>query len=234
MNYKQEISPNEVSGNRKVSGGFAFLSIDNTSFGSFIMKKCTKCNECKDLDEFYKDVDKIDSLQSWCKGCKSEQQLAMRRTPEGRLRRIYADQKANSKRRGDPPPSYSAEWLVAWGLSQQKYLDDHRAWKKSGYEKMLSPGVDRISDYGHYTEDNIQVMSWDKNKQKGHDDIRNGINNKISKPVRQIIITTNEVFEYPSISFAYRATGINSCGISDCCHGRRDTAGDSVWEFINK
>ena len=38
--------------------------------------------------------------------------------------------------------------------------------------------VDRLNDYKGYSFDNIQLMTWQENKDKGHRDCLNGINNK--------------------------------------------------------
>ena len=43
---------------------------------------------------------------------------------------------------------------------------------------MLAPSIDRKDDYKPYTFDNIQLTTWQQNKAKGHEDCKNGINNK--------------------------------------------------------
>ena len=198
------------------------------------MKKlCTVCGEEKDYSEFYKQAKGKCGLQRRCKPCAIMQTYKQRRTRRGCLKWIYYKQVERSKRKGYPPPDYSCKWLVNWGIKQRKYPNYYNAWVESGYNKWLKPSVDRINDYGFYTKDNIQMLTWRENFKKGCDNIRNGINNKNNGiAVRRII--NNVVSEFPSISMASRKTGIGVFCISNSCKKNIKTEDGSVWEFINK
>ena len=57
-------------------------------------------------------------------------------------------------------------------------------------------------------------------------------NERISKPVLQIDKTTNEVIaEFPSTMEVQRQLGINNSSISQCCNGKRNTAGGFKWRY---
>ena len=55
---------------------------------------------------------------------------------------------------------------------------------------------------------------------------------KLSKPVLQINKTTNEIIsEFPSTIEVKRQLGINHTSISQCCNGKRNTAGGYKWQY---
>lgn len=57
-------------------------------------------------------------------------------------------------------------------------------------------------------------------------------NGKLAKPVVQINKDTNEVIaEFPSINEVQRQLGINNSHISQCCNGKRNTAGSYKWKY---
>ena len=88
------------------------------------------------------------------------------KTKRGLITSLYARQKACSKRRGHPCPSYVFEAFEEWIISQPnfKYLYDQ--WVVSGYERRLSPSVDRIDDGKGYSLKNIRLVTWFENYMK--------------------------------------------------------------------
>ena len=197
-----------------------------------IMKKkiCRDCSKRKSVNDFYKNKLSNDGLFHSCKDCVSEQKKNMRRTERGVLAKMHDSQKVTSKRRGDPPPSYTLEWLVEWGMAQQLYHNLFKAYKDSGYNKWLKPSVDRIDDYGYYTEDNIQLMTWRENHIKCHDDLKNGNNNKLSKTTYQCFLSGDVYKEHHSVRSAERKTGIDASSICAAIKGdRQRTAGGYIW-----
>ncbi len=124
--------------------------MDNKEWGVTI---CTKCGG-----------DKPDNSNSWCPAC----QAAQRRTKTGLVTQIYKDQRHNSKRRGHSMPEYTRLDLQAWLFEQELFHMLHKDWVESGYDRMLVPSVDRIDDEVHYRFDNIQLMTWQENWDKGN------------------------------------------------------------------
>lgn len=55
----------------------------------------------------------------------------------------------------------------------------------------------------------------------------------LSKPVSQFTKSGEFVATYPSTSEAGRQTGVNQSHISDCCNGKRKSAGGYVWRLAN-
>lgn len=98
----------------------------------------------------------------------------------------------------------------------EKFYSD---WKSSGYKKFLKPSVDRIDDYGTYTKDNIQLMTFYENWQKAIKDKVEGKTNKQNKAV-VAISPIGEEFLFHSIKDASRKTGADSKNIQYCCDGK--------------
>ena len=194
-------------------------------------KRCTKCSEMKPFSEFGVENAAKDGLKTRCRICRNSQLRDYRKTKEGLISNAYTNQIGSSKKRCHVMPDYSQGQLTEWALKQPVFHALFDTWEKSGYEKELIPSFDRLDDYEPYTLSNIQITTWHENKQKGHDDIRNGINNKQSKAVIGINITTGKTTEHHSIHQAERVLGISIQSISACCLGKQKTTGGFEWKF---
>jgi len=54
-----------------------------------------------------------------------------------------------------------------------------------------------------------------------------------SKAIKQITVNTNQIIKaFNSIMDAERETGISNSNISECCSGKRKTAGGYKWEIV--
>lgn len=155
------------------------------------------------------------------------------KTTKGLITQIYGGQRASSKTRSHAPPTYSKKELRQWLFNQSLFHSLFYDWEESGYESLLKPSVDRIDDYKGYSIDNIQLMTWGKNKAKGHSDKKNGLNNKDNKAVMQFAKSGEFINEYYSASQASRETGIASIEISSVCRKTKESAGGFIWEFIS-
>lgn len=194
-------------------------------------KKCTNCGEIKPINEFYKQKDSKYGLQPECKQCNNDRAKNYHLTKDGLITKIYGGQRSGSKKRNYSMPTYTKWELKEWLYSQPLFHKLFENWVQSKFDKMLAPSVDRINDYKSYSFDNIQLMTWKKNKQKGNYDIRNGVNNKQSKAVRCINIITGNVIEFYSIREASRQLNIDQSSISKCCNGKRKTTKVYIWKY---
>ena len=86
------------------------------------------------------------------------------------------------------------------------------------------------------TQNNVENLEWCDQKYNNNYGTRKErviekqINGKCSKLVLQIDKTTNEVIaEFPSINEVQRQLGISH--ISECCLGKRNTAGGYKWKY---
>ncbi len=120
------------------------------------MQICSKCLKPKEDNNF-----------SWCNSCRTKNNAEYGRTKNGLVGRIYSDQRGSSKTRGHRPPEYTKLALKQWLFSQTLFHELHEEWKQSGYKKRLVPSVDRKEDSIHYCMNNIQLMTWGENYDKG-------------------------------------------------------------------
>lgn len=199
-------------------------------------KKCTKCGDRRPISEFYKDKRSYDLLVSQCKECEGIRKLQYRHTKTGLVTQIYASQKGTSKKRKHLSPSYSKEELKQWIFRQDVFHTLFDQWALSGFSRIMVPSCDRLDDYLPYTLNNIVITTWAENKLKGHQDRKNGINNKISRTVIGIHKISGVKVEYYSTREAERRTGIQHTNISACCIGKikSKSAGDFLWKYIDK
>jgi len=155
-----------------------------------------------------------------------------RKTKKGIINQIYNNQKFVSKKRKMEAPKYTLKELREFMLKQSEFHTIYKKWEESGYKKELVPSIDRLDDYKGYSFSNIRITTWAINKQKGHNDIFNGINTKQSNTVVQYDLQMNKVSEYNSRNEAMRKTGI--LHISDVCNGNRKTAGGYIWKYSKR
>ncbi len=83
-------------------------------------------------------------------------------------------QKASSRHRGHRLPEYDEQTLHDWLMSQEKFHVLFEEWKQSGWDTNLKPSIDRKSNDVHYCLSNIQLMTWEENRQKFRDDCKLG------------------------------------------------------------
>jgi hypothetical protein len=195
------------------------------------MKICSICEVEKDLSFFSKDSRRSDGLRADCKLCAKKRRDEYRKTKDGVVAVIYSGQRISSKRRGHAMPDYTKSDLSDWLLAQNRFHKLFNLWAENGYKKMEKPSCDRLDDHAPYSLSMLRVVTWKENNEKGHSDIKNGVNNKISKAVKQISLDGRFVKEHYSASQASRDTGANRSLISLCCAGKVKTAGGYLWRF---
>lgn len=194
-------------------------------------KSCSICNTKKPLSDFYKERSARDGFRSDCKSCNSATRSLYRKTKDGVASAIYSHQLFHSKGRGHKSPDYSKSELLKWLLSNTEFHRLYDIWTESGHGKMQKPSCDRLDDYKPYSLDNLRLVTWQENFDKGHADRKNGINNKHSKAVMQSDLSGRFIKEHYSLSQACRDTGVNFKNISLCCLGKRSSAGGFKWVF---
>ena len=156
-------------------------------------KNCTMCKIIKPLNEFsirndFKPLVGV-SYRSACKKCTSKKESlryatdskhreyclnyerthrkSKTRTVHGVFVILYNSQKYSSKRRRHNPPDYTCKDLERWFSHSKKFKRLYEAWVRSSYKKELKPSIDRLDWRKPYTKDNIQLMTWGENKEKG-------------------------------------------------------------------
>ncbi len=156
-----------------------------------------------------------------------------RRTKKGLLSTIYYTQVSKSKKRNHPKPTYTLNELKQAVMPMELFDTLFNAWVDSNYSKDLRPSLDRIKDELPYTEDNIQLMTWKENNNKGYADRKSGKNTAVNKKVYQYTLNNEYVATYHSIQEADRATGIASSSIGECCRNARNRvkAGNFKWYY---
>lgn len=191
------------------------------------MKICNKCKKERKVSEFNLDKTKFDGLTTICKICKEE----YRHSHEGVARRIYSNQKTNSKKRQMKLPNYTIDEFLKWLLVDNKQLFDKlmKNWKNSNYDRNLRPSVDRKNDFISYTFDNIQLMTFGENCDKANKDIKNGKLNKQCKAVIQYTMDGIFIKEYLSLAIASRETNTERRNIQSVINGTRKSANGFKW-----
>ena len=197
-------------------------------------KRCSKCGKIQSLDCFTKDKQYKDGLQCTCKKCRNKSLRNYRHTKIGLAYTIHQQQVARSKNRKYNLPTYTKEELKEWLFDQPLFHKLYDNWVKSDYDKWDRPSVDRLDDYNSYSFDNIQLVTWQENFNKGHKYMKNGKNNKQSKSVLQYDFDGNFIREYYSIASASRINKVCRVNIVATCNGRKRSAGGYIWKYKNE
>lgn len=184
----------------------------------------------KSQKQFTKLKTSNDGLQPWCTVCRNNYKLNHRRSYLGLPSEIYLHQKFASKKRGHNPPNYTRKELKQWMITNPSYKLLHDEWVASGYKKEYAPSIDRIHITRGYTIDNIQLMTWEENRKKGH--LERKTDNRICYRVKQIDMQGNTISTFPSMRQAARDTNIDRDTIRGCIAGEYKQAGGYLWERI--
>ncbi len=162
---------------------------------------------------------------------KGKRVKAYDRTKKGLLAKMYSSQRASSKSRGMPMPTYTSQEFREALLNLAYFHELYDQWVENNYLTGLKPSIDRIDDYLPYTEDNIQLMTWQENRAKYHKDTKNGKNTKHNKKVEQFSLDGEYIATYYSMSEAERQTGAHVAVIHKCCKGIAGSANKFKWQY---
>ena len=146
------------------------------------MKKCKDCKVQKQLSEFY-------GVQGECKECtkkavrknykqnreyyrkydKHRQRYSIKRI----INHKYSMMKMSVEGRNHHGRSCvgkelcTKEEFLAWfKKTEVQFIKLYKVWKKSGFDRKLSPSVDRIDNSRGYSIDNIQWLTQSDNSKK--------------------------------------------------------------------
>ncbi len=136
---------------------------------------------------------------------------------------MYQMQKQKSRLRNHPLPDYTQDELMEVTLDMPFFHTLHDEWIKSDYDSDLKPSYDRIDKYLPYTKDNIQLMTWEENNEKGRLEKCKAIEQFTKE---EVYITT-----YYSAVEAEVQTKVNRGSIARCCKFKRKTAGGFKWQY---
>lgn len=188
------------------------------------MKKCNSCGDFLSINMFHK-AKTQDGVTGSCKSCINKKTSEYKKTKEGAITSMYANQKYNSKARGYEPPMYTKEELKAWLMSQDLFHELYDRWVDSGYLRDMKPSVDRIDDYETYRFGNIQLMTWKENRDKGIQC------DKKYKPVLQFSMDGLQLACFRSMKYAVFFTDASTNGLIRCCKGRGVRSGSYKWAY---
>jgi len=198
-----------------------------------MVKRCSTCLKVLDISFFTKQKQGKFGVRSRCKTCLKKEDYKWLKSKNGVISQILTVQKVSSKKRKMDMPSYSKKELKDWLLSKKEFHSIYNQWVKGGYRRAEAVSVDRLDDYKPYSLDNIQILTWSKNRDKRHSDVVSGINNKQSRAVIQMSLDDKFLKEYYSIHQASRETKICVAGIHNACSGKYKTSGKFKWKFAD-
>lgn len=149
------------------------------------MKNCKQCDKAKPLSEYYKHKDMSDGHLNICKECKRsyarEQDTKERDYIRQRIsfKRIFqhrygsmkqrVDGKATRKYRVEGYDICTKEQFYEWcqdNSNMNKFKKLHKEWEISGFDRKLTPSIDRINNNRGYTVDNMQWITLTNNSRK--------------------------------------------------------------------
>ena len=195
------------------------------------IKRCKDCLKNKNLDLFYNCSSNIDGKQGRCKKCSENKRKEKYRDKKERIKVIYRQQVSRCKAKWWPPPKYSKKELIERCLSNEDYHKIYENRASCWYAKDMVPSIDRLNDYETYSFDNIQVLTWEKNREKWHLDKVNWINNKTSRKVYQFNKNWKLIWHYPSIVIAAKKTWACNSTIWECCRGKSKMSWWYYWSY---
>lgn len=157
----------------------------------------------------------------------------------GLCKRIWLRNVRSSKTRGHDLPTYTQEELETWITSQDSFMDMYLTWCDSGYDKDLTPSVDRLRNNEGYNFANIQLLTFRENYLLSHQGFRDksipnsGLLNGGHKAVTKLSLKGEPICSYISVAEAARACKAKSHRpISRACSNLRHYDG-FMWIYAN-
>ena len=181
------------------------------------MKTCKDCNETLELDAFRPKASNKDGRESRCKECRNTRYN--KADPYRVFRKIYERQIGNSIDRGHAPPNYTLDQLVHWANQQPALIQIWDDYVGSGYATELKPSCDRLDNSKPYELSNLEIITWQENRQRASRDKQAGALNANQRPVAAYNFDGSLHAEYISIMDAVRAVQGRMWGIASVANG---------------
>lgn len=147
--------------------------------------RCNFCGESKPKDQFTKNRSIKRGCNLECKVCKNKKQKTYRdtgnnintkmyeKTKKGYLVRTYRNMKSRVsgvlKKKSHLYEGLNIldkEVFYKWALDDATFNELFDNWVSDGYDRKLSPSIDRIDSTRGYDEDNIQWLTHSENSKK--------------------------------------------------------------------
>ena len=152
---------------------------------------------------------------------------AYRRTKLGVLTNAYNKQIERCKKYNRDIPTYSLKEFQDKFWNDNKFNSIYWAWVEGGFKKEIKPSFDRIDATKSYSFNNIQILTWQENREKGDKEKIN----IYTTALNMYDIQGNFIKSFNSTKDAVRETGINQSLITGCCRGKYSRAKDYVFKY---
>ena len=153
--------------------------------------------------------------------------MRYRISPKGVLTNIYHKQIERCKKKGVSLPTYSLNEFHERFLNDEKFQDIYSNWVNNGCQYYDKPSIDRIDPDKGYSMDNIQVLTWRENREKGD---RENARRKTTAIV-MFDRNGNKLREFESIKEAVKETNLHQGLIVAVCQGLRNHTGGFVFRY---
>jgi hypothetical protein len=146
------------------------------------LKKCTKCKKLLPKKQFYNHAKGKDGLMSWCKKCDKKRGEATskkrkltywhsrKNKPTIFLQTLHDKMKFRVTSGKYPTyygkPICSKKEFINFATNDNKFNKLWKEWIALNYQKEKTPSIDRISNDGGYTLDNMQFLTFRENTLK--------------------------------------------------------------------
>lgn len=135
-------------------------------------KECIICHKIKKLGEFYEQKGMFDGHLNKCIECCLEYADSRHKIdPHYYMRAIYNGMVwrcKNIERYKKLKIVNKNEWVVWCDKNMYKFNVLFKNWQNSGFDKKLSPSIDRIDNNRGYELDNMQWLTHSQNSKKGN------------------------------------------------------------------
>ena len=232
-----------------------------------LWKTCPMCGEYKSRNEFY--LNKNNNISYFCKKCAAiksaqyaknstiqQKEKAKKRLKQYRIKNkgnihnwfvtTYNGMRNRNKAKSFGELKFSCEQFEKWVLDNysEKFYLMFEKYVNSGFDKYEKPSIDRIDDYKGYTFDNMQLLNWRENNEKGRKSNKNKIScaevakRYCSKTVEQFDLNGNFISEYESTHEIERKLGYSSSSIARACRKTKENKNTIshgyIWRYKNE
>jgi len=177
-----------------------------------------KCNKCEMV--FIADVASAKHRgQKVCKSCLAIPTI-FNSDHKALAQRLFSHTRFNARKRDMALPTWRNHVeLQEWLENQPNFETMFKQWEESGFDKELTPSIDRLDNNRSYELDNIQLVMWEENNRRGAQLKKE----TLSKGIVSVYFSEGEYIDtYMSISEAEKDLGISN--LNKTLRGERQSA----------